>query len=125
MRVQAEISGRLNIHIGKVAATAAGHQDFTAAFAIIQQQHAQPRLARLRCTKHSRRSGANYNGIKPFHTTFLISRLSGIVNFHAGRTSTKIDVFMYIIERYRITLKQVKSRQEENQKVYISLCPRR
>jgi hypothetical protein len=82
MRVLAEIGRGFDIHVSKVAAAAAGHQDLTPGlFAVIQQQHATACLPRLRCTKHSRRSGANYNGIKPFHTTFLISRLSGIVNF--------------------------------------------
>ncbi len=81
MRVLAQIGRRFNIHVGKVAAAAAGHQNFSPRlFAVIQQQDAAAKLARLRCAKHTRRSGANDNGIKPFHTAFLVPQLSGFVN---------------------------------------------
>lgn len=81
MRVLAEICRGFDIHVSKVAAAAAGHQDFAPRlFAIIEQQHPAAQLPRLRRTKHSRRTGADHNGIKPFHSTFLIPQLSGIVN---------------------------------------------
>ena len=68
MRVLAQICRGFDIKVSKIAATAAGHQDFTPRFlAVIQQQNAAPCLSSHGGTKHSRRSGTHYNGIKPFH----------------------------------------------------------
>ncbi|CTP99315.1 hypothetical protein BN1007_10300 [Klebsiella variicola] len=117
MRVLAQIGRRLNIHVGKVAAAAAGHQNFSSRlFAVIEQQDAAAELARLRCAKHSRRSGANDNGIKPFHTAFLVPQLSGFVNISLWSHQREKSRIRYIIERYRITPNRVKPKQEENQK---------
>jgi hypothetical protein len=98
MRVLAQIGRGFDIHIGKVAAAAAGHQDLTPGlFAVIQQQHATARLPRLRCTKHSRRSGANYNGIKPFHVKILSIPIVGIVKFPQWSHQQKIPI-MYSLK---------------------------
>ncbi len=79
MPVLAQIRRRFNIEVGKVAAPAAGHQDFTAwLFTVIQQQYATTRLSGHRRTKHTRRTGANYHGIKPFHVKILIIHCRGL-----------------------------------------------
>lgn len=78
MTVLAQIGRRLDIKISKVASPAARHQDLAAAFSVIQQQHATTRLSGHRRTKHTRRTGANYYGIKPFHVKILFVNCRGL-----------------------------------------------
>ena len=79
MTVLAQIGRGFNIQISKVAAPAAGHEDLTAwLFTVIQQQHATTRLSGHRRTKHTRRTGANYYGIKPFHVKTLFVNCRGL-----------------------------------------------
>ncbi|KTG70059.1 hypothetical protein K41_14755, partial [Klebsiella pneumoniae] len=67
-------------------------------------------------------SGANDNGIKPFHTAFLVPQLSGFVNISLWSHQREKSRIRYIIERYRITPNRVKPKQEENQKsLYFTL----
>ncbi|SAI94898.1 Uncharacterised protein [Enterobacter cloacae] len=79
MTVLAQIGRRLDIKISKVASPAARHQDLAARlFSVIQQQHATTRLSGHRRTKHTRRTGANYYGIKPFHVKILFVNCRGL-----------------------------------------------
>ncbi|SAF20633.1 Uncharacterised protein [Enterobacter cloacae] len=79
MTVLAQIGRGLNIQVSKVAAPAAGHQDLPAwLFTVIQQQHATTRLSGHCRTKHTRRTGANYHGIKPFHVKILFVNCRGL-----------------------------------------------
>jgi hypothetical protein len=79
MTVLAQIGRGFNIQVSKVAAPAAGHQDLAAwLFTVIQQQHATTRLSGHCRTKHTRRTGANYHGIKPFHVKTLFVNCRGL-----------------------------------------------
>ena len=79
MTVLAQIGRGFNIQISKVAAPTAGHQDLTAGlFTVIQQQHPTTRLSGHCRTKHTRRTGANYHGIKPFHVKTLFVNCRGL-----------------------------------------------
>ncbi len=79
MAVLAQIGRRFDIQVRKVAAPAARHQDLAPRlFTVIQQQHATTRLSGHRRTKHTRRTGANYHGIKPFHVKTLFVHCRGL-----------------------------------------------
>ncbi|MOA28748.1 hypothetical protein D3C78_1497130 [compost metagenome] len=68
MRVIRQISGRLRVHVGKVTASAAGHQDFAPRFfAVVEQQHPAAELPCLRRAKHARCARTYYHDIKLFH----------------------------------------------------------
>ncbi|SAE68677.1 Uncharacterised protein [Enterobacter hormaechei] len=79
MTVLAQIGRRLDIKISEIAAPATGHQDLAARlFSVIQQQHTTTRLSGHCRTKHTRRTGANYYGIKPFHVKILFVNCRGL-----------------------------------------------